>query len=157
MRGQLELSFGFIFSLIIIIATVGTAGYFITKFVGTGQCTTLQMSYADLQEKINSVWGAAVGDTTVTLQIPGGVTSLCIGDMSGGTNATLRELVDAFIVEGIGVYALPPTKACDGEAASRKLTHVAPGPLICKPVMRGKVTFRLSKTQVSERMVTIHA
>ena len=157
MKGQLELSFGMIFSLLIIIATVGTAGYFITKFVETGKCTTLQLAYAELQEGVDSVWGAAVGNKEISLQVPSGITSLCIGDMSSGTNATLRELIDVYIVEGIGVYALPPTNACDGELAARKLTHLASTPLLCKPVVRGKITFRVSKESVSERMVRIDA
>ena len=157
MKGQLELSFGIIFSLIIIIATIGTAGYFITKFVGTGKCTTLQFAYADLQERVDDVWGAALGNKEVTLQVPGGITSLCIGDIAFGSNATLRELVDPYVLEGVGIYALPPAKACDGELAARTSTHVSPGTFLCKPVTRGKVTFRLSKERVSERTVTIHA
>jgi hypothetical protein len=98
-----------------------------------------------------------LGNEEVTLRIPSGISSLCIGDIPSGTNATLRELVDPYLIEGIGIYALPPTNACDGELAARKLNHVAPGALVCKPVVRGKVTFRVSKESVSERMVTIHA
>lgn len=157
MKGQLELSFGVIFSIIIIIATIGTATYFIMHFMNTGKCTTLQLAYADLQEGIDNAWGSAVADTSVTLHIPGGVTSLCFGDITGGQNATLREQLDAYVVEGQAVYALPPTKACDGSLAGKQLSHVTVSPFFCKPVVNGKLSVRLTKATVGERMVTLHA
>jgi hypothetical protein len=156
MKGQLELSFGMIFSLIIILATIGTAAYFIISFVKTGSCADLQLSYASLQDSIDDVWGAALGEKTVDLRMPRGVTSLCFGDARATGNATFRELIDPYLIEGYGLYALPPTKACDGELASKQLTKVT-GDFFCVPVRNNKVTIRASKASVGERMVTLHA
>lgn len=157
MKGQLELSFGVIFSIIIIIATIGTATYFIMHFVDTGKCTTLELSYADLQKGIDDVWGSAVADKEVTIQIPGGITSLCFGDAVSARNESFRTLVDAYLVEGNAVYALPPRQACDGELAARTLQHVQNNTFFCVPARNGKLTLRMTKASIGERMVTLHA
>ena len=49
-RGQIQLSFSVIFSIIIIIATLAVAGYVIVKVLNVGNNVECKILYQDLQK-----------------------------------------------------------------------------------------------------------
>ena len=51
-RGQLQISFGMIFSIILIIAFVALAVYVIMIFLDTGKCANTGLFKNDLQQEI---------------------------------------------------------------------------------------------------------
>tara|TARA_Y100000310_G_scaffold288519_1_gene314206 strand:- start:154 stop:594 length:441 start_codon:yes stop_codon:yes gene_type:complete len=55
-RGQMKLSFGMIFSIILIIIFIAFAAYGISKFLGLQQTAQIETFKADLQEDINKLW-----------------------------------------------------------------------------------------------------
>ena len=55
-RGQIQISFGMIFSIIIIIAIVAVSIYVITIFLDFNKCGKVVLFYEDLEEEIQKAW-----------------------------------------------------------------------------------------------------
>ena len=55
-RGQIDISFGMIFSIILIIAVVGVAFYVINNFIELKKCTEIGLFYDDLKKYIDEAW-----------------------------------------------------------------------------------------------------
>ena len=145
-RGQLELSFGVLFSVILIIVVIGAAIYFINVFVNTSDCATVQVFQKEVQDSIDSAWRAAKVEQTMHVRAPRGVSELCIGDSASAVGyASERTALDNYLVQGTGLYLLPVSAACEGGQAGKHLTH-ASGAFFCVRAVKGMFTYHLSKT-----------
>ena len=99
---QFQVSFGVIFSIIVIVATLAIAGYIIIQFLNTGNNTQCKLFVSDLQKKINEAWSSDGASSYVFSEsVPSGTNQLCFGyinDTSPSTN-------DAQIQQNITNYA----------------------------------------------------
>ena len=84
-RGTIELSFGMIFSIIIIIAIVGVATYAIVSFLELGKATELSLFHQKFQETIDGVWGSSITDKVVSFTLPAGIKFVCFGNLSSNS------------------------------------------------------------------------
>ncbi|MEK6926836.1 MAG: hypothetical protein AABX11_00235 [Nanoarchaeota archaeon] len=155
--GQLELSFSMIFSIIIIIATISVAFYFISKFMTTGKCTSLGIMKEDIQAEIDKVWASPFGVETYIGSPGSGIEKLCIGDLdkAGIKYSTIREDLDTYSSPGDNFYMYPPEKACQGSMAAGRLNHLMVGNFTCFDVKDGKVELKMSKENSSQTLVRI--
>ena len=133
-RGQLQISFGVIFSIIVIIFTLAVAGYIIIKFYDLGVSVSCKTYYQDLQEKIDKAW-ASQGEVRDVFSKgePSGVKSICFGNMSQLSNA---EDSDEF--EDFKFYAkvdsdmfFSPRSVCDSGTFTYDLKHAKTDSFFC--------------------------
>ena len=150
-RGQLQLSFGMIFSIIIIIAVIAVAFYVITKFMGTSKCTEIALFYDDVKSHTEKAWRSTIHKDTFTSSLPQGIEEVCFGDPSQSRRDEIRK---EFINEDGNIFLYPARKACDAALSSITLEHVTIPNFFCVKVENSRITIKTSKTQF-ESLVTI--
>jgi len=82
-KGQTELSFSMIFSIILIIFFLVAAFYAIKTFLGFRDTATAGKFYSDLQSDIDNIWGnSAFSSGQHDYIVPGGINLVCFVDFS---------------------------------------------------------------------------
>ena len=76
-RGQLKLSFGMIFSIILIIAFLGFAFFGIQKFMGYQKSIQEKQFFSNLKQDVNQVWQSTQASNRFNLTVPRDVTQVC--------------------------------------------------------------------------------
>jgi len=76
-KGQMKLSFGMIFSIILIIAFLGFAFLAIQKFFDFQKGVTEEKFYQNLNNDIDSVWKSTSASKQVEYLTPRGATKVC--------------------------------------------------------------------------------
>jgi len=165
-KGQevMGMSFGVIFSIIIIIAIIGVAAYAIVHFIGLKKCADTGFFYRDLQDEINRAWTAGTGRyvDAITIAAPSGITHFCFGNLSFTSTLppfipqqTELKRLTQFGLEG-NAFLYPPNEACDGELFYFNLEHADAGDtFFC--ILKdsdGKITATIHK-EPSDRLVTV--
>ena len=79
-RGQMKLSFGMIFSIILIIIFLSFAFVAIKKFWGTGVALQIGQYRDNLQGDIDSVWNAPQASQEVGYKLPQQIEMVCFVD-----------------------------------------------------------------------------
>jgi len=87
-RGQIHLSFGMIFSIILIIIFIAFAFYAIQKFLGLQDSIKINTFYDTLQNDVNTVWNSAQAIQTKSYTLPGSVSEICFTN-TGSENMIL--------------------------------------------------------------------
>ena len=154
-RGALELSFGMIFSVIIIIAIVGVAIYAITTFLNIGKTSQIGLFHQRFQETVDDVWASSITNRVVSFSIPKSVKLVCFGSLSGSTYnpqyedefRELKRYSSNFEQQNTNRFLYPSDKA--GEFAYKKVEKVDLSGMLngfdCFPVDSGTVKIRLIK------------
>jgi len=146
-RGQLQLSFSIIFSIILIIAFVGIAIYAIMTFLSWGNCGQIGIYYSGLQGRVNTIWNeGGIANTLFADRVPAGVEKVCFGNLSQGAAQRSREeqlFFQKYIRYGGNIFIYPPSKACDQALATKTLEHARMDEFFCVPVQSGKIEVRL--------------
>ncbi len=76
-RGAIELSFGMIFSVVLIIAFLAFGFYAITKFIDLQKTIQVEKFFSDLQGDIDDMWKSTQGSRPVEYDIPTEIVSVC--------------------------------------------------------------------------------
>jgi len=123
-RGVISISFGMIFSIILIIAIIGVAFYAITYFLNLSKCTEIALFYQGFQEEVDEAWASEITRETFVGKLPGGIEAVCFYDRDAesiGSGEEYDALKDYFITQG-NMFLYPPENAC--EQVSRKALHI---------------------------------
>lgn len=130
-RGQevMGMSFGTIFSIILIIFIVAVAFIAIRHFVGLSKCTNVGLFYDDLREEVTDAWSSSSGkyEDEFESKIPKsglfgtGITHICFGKLSDTpsdtkSNELHQKLIEDYLfdpTDEYNVFAYPPNKGCD--------------------------------------------
>ena len=154
-KGQIQISFGMIFSIIIIIATVAVAFYVISYFLDMNNCNKIVTCWTSLNAEVDKMWNSDGGQKLVTLELPSGIEKVCFGNFTQmptpEDKAVFLEM-EIYGRSGRNAYLYPPGKACDN--AFYSLTHARTDKFFCVPVKSGKASVRISKTS-SEALVKL--
>jgi len=147
-RGQIQISFGMIFSIIIIIATVAVGFYVITYFLNLSSCTKIGLFWNSLEKEIDKAWNSDMTQTVFKAEVPSGITYACFGNfsqmpLSDADKKMFLELKD-YGSPGRNAYLYPAGKACD--LAFYSLKHAKSDNFFCVPAKSGVVSIKLSKT-----------
>ena len=129
-RGSIELSFGMIFSIIIIIAIVGVATYAIVYFLDLGKLTELSLFHQKFQETIDDVWGSSITDKVVSFTLPAGIKLVCFGNLSSNSwnpayeeeYEHFKEYSSSFERERTNRFIYPTNEA--GEFSFKKVSKI---------------------------------
>jgi hypothetical protein len=81
-KGAMELSFGMIFSILMIIAIVSVASYAIVYFVNLGSLSEMALFHQKFQETVDEVWGTSITDKVYRFSLPKGIEYVCFGDLT---------------------------------------------------------------------------
>lgn len=140
-----ELSFSMIFSIIVIVAIIGIAFYVINYFLDLGECTEVSMFYRDFQQKIDSAWNSEITRDEFVGSLPGGIESVCLGNLSRGGSGEEYEEMRAYERFNFNIFLFPGRKSC--EMARSRINHLdtADIGLTCFPVENGEVRIGIEK------------
>jgi hypothetical protein len=79
-RGQLKLSFGMIFSIILIVIFIALAGYTIMKFLSLQNSVKVAQFKDNLQEDVDKLWRGTQGQREIEYYLPGKIEKVCFID-----------------------------------------------------------------------------
>jgi len=132
-RGQtiFGLSFGMIFSILIIISIIAVAFYAINNFLEINECAEAGLLFESLQDEIDRAWTSGQYSQTHYEKFPRGITEVCFGDISEGAVPLFTsrdfEFYEAFNDmdpdTGTNVFLYPVEEACGGELFANTLEH----------------------------------
>src|SRR3989344_971308 len=164
-RGSMEISFGMIFSVIIIIAIIGVAVYAITTFLHVGKTAELSLFYKNFEDSIEDIWSSASSSRVFSFSLPKTIESVCFGSLTTSSSAQYnQELKDlkmyssGFEQQNTNTFLYPATNA--GEFAFKKVDKIDLSKLAarfdCFEVNSGKVKIRLSKEELDSLVKVEH-
>lgn len=147
--GQFQISFGVIFSILIIVATLAVAGYIIVKFLNTGRNAECKLFVTDLQNKINEAWSSDGASSYVFAEtVPAGTQKICFGYL----NQTALSIADGIIKQNITNYATMqsnmyfyPRNSCGGSNFYYTLKHINTNNFFCTNIISGKSNIVITK------------
>ena len=146
--GQIQISFGMIFSIIIIIATVAVGFYVINYFLDLSKCTKIGSFWDSIDKEVDKAWNGDISQTIFNRELPSGITHFCFGSLNDiqsedqDTKRIFSELRNYGSLEG-NSYIYPPGKACD--LAFKNIRHATADKFFCVPVKSGTISVKLSK------------
>jgi hypothetical protein len=149
-KGQLEISFGVIFSIIIIVAVLGVGFYVINHFVSLSRCATIGTFYTDLQKNIDDAWASSSSRSVFAGNLPGSVDYVCFGNLtqtvrSAGDSQRLKDLKDAYkFAESENVFLYPAKDSCNN-LEKKTIKHMQTDSFFCQQVSKGSVKITISK------------
>src|SRR6056297_2746926 len=130
-RGQMKMSFGMIFSIILIIAFLAFAFYAIRNFLGMQQEVQINQLKENLQNDVDRLWKSTSGSNPVEYPLPSRIEEVCFYlDETGNYNMLLQE-EKIFTEHNIKNIDIIETVGEEEE--------------ICKEVVDGKISFKLEK------------
>lgn len=156
-KGQVQISFGMIFSIIIVIATIAVGFYVITYFLNLGNCTKVGLFQKSLTDKVDEAWDSVKTQTTFSGNLPSGIQYACFGNLSleiGADSKSTEILLELQTYGGNGknAFLYPPKKAC--ELGFYDLKHAHADGFFCVPVKSGVASIKLSKID-TDALVTL--
>jgi hypothetical protein len=151
-RGQMHLSFGMIFSIILIIVFIIFAFFAIKKLLDLQQNVSVGQFTKDLQNDVDKLWKGSGGSQEVTYSLPSEITYICFVDYTLPKRGNMQNL---YVVlkraysgnENTFFYPLGSSKGIDSiETTHLDLTGITNtnNPLCIKNT-NGKVKMTLSK------------
>lgn len=160
-RGQqtIEMSFNWIFAIILIIIFIFVAVYGIKYFMNLSSCSTVGFAYDDLQREIDNAYQSDFTEKQIELNLPG-IDMICFSNLSSPItgNAGAYDEINIYEFEDANVFLLPPQKACT--IPFNKIKHLNLDKTIevknpyCIEVIDGKATLSL-KMDYYDKAVTI--
>jgi len=146
-RAQMQISFGMIFSVILIILFIAFAVYGISKFLGVSRLAQVESFKSDFQGDIDTVWKGSGTSVPVEYSIPNKIKQVCFVDddyrnmyfvpLDLDYNKALLKNVDM-------------TKTVASLTSSSTSTPKKP----CIPTSEGKISMTIKKAY-NENLVTI--
>ena len=130
-RGQMKLSFGMIFSILLIIAFLAFAFYAIKNFLGMQQDIQLKQFQGNFQHDIDKLWQVTSGTKEVEYPLPSNIKEVCFYLDEMGTYNTKLKKENIFLEYKMKNIDIPETIGNRDE--------------ICKKVVNGKINFKLQK------------
>jgi len=146
-RAQFQLSFGMIFSIFLIIATIGIAVYAILHFIQINDMTICVEFYENLKQKVDTAWNADMVKTNFSNRVPSKTQFVCFGNVSlTAPKNKDREILSEIksFYRGKNNLFFYPAGSC-GEQFSFNVPHIKTDNFFCIENKKGKVTVEISK------------
>lgn len=96
-RGQLELSFGMIFTIILIAVFIAFAIYIVLTFLNFSDKVKIEQFQGAIQEDINDIWKSPQGNKQVSYGLPKQIEKVCFFDKSSPAKGKDKDLHNLFI------------------------------------------------------------
>ena len=150
-RGQLDISFGMIFSIIVIIAVLAIGFYVIRYFTSLSACTSAGMFYQDLSKSVDQAWASTSSSAVFTSSVPGAVEKVCFGNLTQPTESGSKDeysaLQNRYPFGGRNnVYLYPVgVNTCTPDLGSYFIDHMQTSSFFCVSAKNGAVSVVVSK------------
>ncbi len=142
--GQLKLSFGMIFSIILIILFIVLAFFGIKKFLDTRNLISIETFKKDLQDDIDQMWRSSRGSDDKIYTLPKKIEGICFED---DDYWNLNFIPDNF--QGTKLEHIDISKTLN-----REINPYAKNGKLCFENVNGKITLYLEK-DYGESLITI--
>ncbi len=160
-KAQLSLSFGMIFSIILIVTFISFAFFAISKFLGIQKSVEVGKFLNDFQSDVDRIWQGSQGSEVKTYSIPKKIEYVCFADYTEqerGENSVLYQRLYEVYYENENMFFYP---VGSGEGLdSKELKHIdikrmteVENPF-CIKNNQGKISFTIKK-DFGEALVTI--
>jgi len=116
-KSQLEISFGMIFSIILIVVFIAVAIYAVTMFLKFKECADTGLFKNELQTSIDRAWNGDEASFSKQLSISG-IDKVCFGNLSLPVKGEFREEYNSlsrFESRDWNIFFYPFEKACDNQ------------------------------------------
>jgi len=149
-KGALEISFGMIFSIILIIAFIGAAFYVIKLFLSTKSCAEIGSFYTEVSENVERAWRSPETSQQATFYLPVSIDYICFVDSNSSKRGAYQGYYEEATLYGKNLVLYHPSKACSG-LQSYELKHIDISEMTktnnpyCIKVEKGKVALRIEK------------
>lgn len=157
-KAQLDISFGFIFGIIVIIAIIAISFYVITHFLRLSKCTQTGTFYSDLQAEVDNAWAGSIISKTFSGSLPSNIQSVCFGNLTLGNPSNVDkpkyEALIRFKNLGKNTFLYPANAACNSQLANYNLNNAKISRFFCSNNNDGKVSIKISKNATDD-LVTI--
>jgi len=102
--GQLEISFGMIFSIILIIIFLAFGFYAITKFIGLQNSIQIENFLRDFQNDVDGMWKSNQGSQNLVYSLPNQIISVCFkNDEFQNLQFTSSGIIKGKMIEHIDI------------------------------------------------------
>lgn len=126
-RSQLQISFGMIFSIILIIIFIALAVYVIVVVLGMKKCAGTGLFKEDLQQEIDRAWYSDDMAFSKDFSLPSQIQKVCFVNVSKFQKGEYKNEYDEFRKFGsrkLNMYFSPLTEACSGQQGF-EINHIA--------------------------------
>ena len=157
-KGGFEMSFGMIFSILLIIAFVFVSFYVIKVFLGIKNCGELGRFYEELQASIENAKKSPETSQKITSLLPTSIEYMCIVDLNESGKGQRSGLYEELLLVNRNFAVYPKTKCKGLGGIDLKYANIAgitqsENPF-CIKVEGGKISLRVEKT-LYEKLVRI--
>jgi hypothetical protein len=136
--GQLNISFGMIFSIILIIIFLAFGFYAIKKFLDLQSSVQIEKFLSDFQSDVDKMWKSVQGSQVVKYTLPTKITSVCFQE----DEFENLKFVSKNVIPGKTINNIDIEKSIGNNQS------------LCIPNVKGKVIFTITK-DYGEILVTI--
>ncbi len=160
-RGQINLSFGMIFSIILIVVFIVFAFYAIGKFLDIQKAAKAGQFISSLEGDIDKMWRSSSGSQQVEYSLPSSVDYVCFADFASEKRGAKQEFYNNlrlahFEDENMFFYPVGSAAAVDSKSIDNidLLEITSRENPYCIPNIDGKIKLTLKKG-LDESLVTI--
>jgi hypothetical protein len=113
-EGAIGMSFGWLFSLLLIVFFIFAAIYGIKAFLNMASCSKVGTFYESLQDKVDEAYRSSSSDFQMDVNIPG-INMICFANLSEEITGSLEayEEIEKYEIYGANTFLLPTQKSCD--------------------------------------------
>ncbi len=147
-KGQIQLSFGMIFSVIIIAIILFVAGYVIMNFIKTRDCIQLGTFNKNLADEIERAYRSQGQSLSFQGSLPAKITFLCFGNLNQPalvSDALRQQYFKEHSMDNKNLFFYPTLESCGSNINSYLLEHAQSAEFFCVPTKSGKVELKISK------------
>ena len=156
-KGQIDISFSMIFSVILIVLIIGVAFYAISFFLNLSECNKIAFFYNDLKEETQKAVKSAGYRDEFKKILPEKIEWVCFGDLKAESDRKydeIKEELRRYSNLDKNVFVYPSRKACDNNLAYYKIEDVKIEGFFCVENEQGEVVFSIEK-ESSDKEVEI--
>ena len=146
------ISFGVMFSIILIIFFMIIAFIVINSFLNTQKCAQVGLFINDFQTEINKAWNSQKSDFIFKSKLPSSLTYVCIANLTQSASGEYKEIgVEIGVYGGTesNLFLYPFEKACNLERQDIKHLNIGKitslGNPYCIMIDKGNIDIQIEK------------
>jgi hypothetical protein len=115
-RGQFQMPFNMVFSIILIVFFLATAFIAIRYFINLKSCGEVGLFLDDFQENVDSIWREQSAESIFEANLPGNIKYVCFSDLNQNARGENKEIysdLQLYSTYNANLFFWPPEKACE--------------------------------------------
>lgn len=114
-QSTMEMPFGIIFAIILIVVFIVVAFVAVNHFLSIGSCSSVGLFYDEFQKKVDSAWEGQEMNFDFKVEVPSGVNKICFANLSKATSGSQEDYdqIRNYEVYEANTFLLPSGKTCN--------------------------------------------